>query len=362
MKICFFNCTMQAGGAERQIAEWSNYLVALDHDVSVLTMDDKPSFYQLEKSVCHVNLDLIHKSKNIIDAVTKNISNIKKIHLALAQINPDVVVCLGINYFYFACLARKGLKYKVVGNEVSNPFAKTKGFWNKNRRRISKKCDGYIFQTEGAKSYFPKKVQEKACVLPNCIVPERFSAVEKNWQERTGVLAAGRLIESKCFDDLIKAFSIVHKNYPEATLDIYGDGDKREELETLAKTLELDGVVNFKGRSSDMYINYANHKIFAMTSRLEGLPNVLVEALASGCACVSVDCQFGPSELINDGENGLLVPVHDIEGVAKGIMKLLLNDEYARQLGESAKDLRQTHSANTLVLKLVDYLQQVIDR
>ncbi len=360
MRICFFYSSMQAGGAERQTAVLSNYLVAKGHDVTILTMDDKPSFYALDDKVSHVNLDLMHSSKNFIEAIVRNFSNVKKIQSELEKINPDVVICLAINYCLFASLARKKLNYKIIGYEQTNPFAVKKGFWNKSKKWISKKCDGFIFQTSGAKGFYPRKVQDRSFIMPNCIIPEQFSCEDKDWQDRVGVLAAGRMIESKCFDDLIKAFSIVHKTYPEVTLDIYGDGNKKEDLLELTKKLELDQVVNFRGKSSTMYADYASHKIFVMTSRLEGMPNVLVEALASGCACVSVNCDFGPSELIHDGENGLLVDVYDVAGVAKGIIKLLTNDEYARQLSESAKTIRETNSADVIVGNLLEYLKEVV--
>ena len=95
-----------------------------------------------------------------------------------------------------------------------------------------------------------------------------------------------------------------------------------------------------------------------MTSRSEGMPNVLLEAMASGCACVSTDCDFGPSDLIVSGENGFLVPVHDVEAIAGRICALLEDDSLCEQTGRRARAIRETHDTACIGDQFYRYLEQ----
>ena len=97
----------------------------------------------------------------------------------------------------------------------------------------------------------------------------------------------------------------------------------------------------------------------ALISKHEGLPNVLMEALASGCACVAANCDFGPSELICDGENGFLVPVHDPDAMADRLCLLLEDKMLCRRLSETAVSIRDTHDIARLGASLRSYLARL---
>lgn len=341
------------------IARLANYAVQQNHIISIVTLDDEPSFYSLDSHVTHIPLGVARSSRNVLDAVVHNIVSLKAVRGAFSQLQPDIVVCFGHRNMLQAALVRRGMHYKIIGSERANPGAYPDGFWARNRVRISKRCDGFLFQTEGARQFYPEDLRKKSMIMPNCIDLKDFAGYTIADHERRDLCAVGRMDANKCFDDLLRAFAIVHQKHPEVRLDLFGDGPLCSDLERSARELALEDAVIFRGKSSHIYEEYAKHKIFAMSSETEGMPNVLMEAMASGCACVSTDCDFGPSELIRDGENGFLVPVHDVETMADRICQLIEDDVLCCCMGDAARSIQQTHSIETIGAQFLSYIESI---
>ena len=140
------------------------------------------------------------------------------------------------------------------------------------------------------------------------------------------ILAAGRLVMQKGFDRLLTAFQRLDR--PELHLAILGEGPEREKLIHQACELGIGNRVHFPGRVSDVDSWYRTAECFVLSSRYEGLGNVLLEAMANRCPVVSFDCPYGPSELIKDGENGHLIPEGNTEALAAAISRLLANEGF----------------------------------
>lgn len=360
MKLLFFHSSMQAGGAERNIALLSNYAVCQGDDVTIVTMDERPPFYQINPSITQIRLDCSRQSKNVLEALRNNFRTCRAIKKAYRSQRPDFVICFGPNTALLSFLARGVMKYRIISSEATNPYLCQTGFWNKSKKWISLLCDGFLFQTEGARRYYPASTQKKSIIFQNGINSSIFESNVYPWEKREHICAVGRMDDwVKCFDDLLTAFSKVQKKHPSVKLDIYGDGILRTELEAMSKRLGLQSSVIFHGRCSTILEEYSKHKLFVMTSRLEGLPNALMEAMASGCACVSTDCDFGPSELIRDGENGFLVPVHDVDAIAERLCVLLEDDELCHRLGEAATEIRKTHDIECVGNVFRNYLIRI---
>jgi glycosyltransferase involved in cell wall biosynthesis len=136
------------------------------------------------------------------------------------------------------------------------------------------------------------------------------------------VLSVGRLERAKDFATLIRAFAKVQAQR-EARLLILGEGSMRPQLETLVRQLGLSECVALPGFDPNPFRYMARAKVFVMSSVYEGFPNVLVQALACGCPVVSTDCPSGPSEILNGGAYGHLVPVGDADALAASILKVL---------------------------------------
>ena len=136
------------------------------------------------------------------------------------------------------------------------------------------------------------------------------------------VLAAGRFTRAKDFPTLVRAFHIVSSRRA-ARLIVLGDGPYRRKLERLVRNLRLQDVVAFPGWVPNPFAYMSRASAFAMSSKFEGLGNVLIEALACGCPCVSTNCPSGPSEILDEGRFGSLVPVADHAAMADAIEHVL---------------------------------------
>jgi glycosyltransferase involved in cell wall biosynthesis len=141
------------------------------------------------------------------------------------------------------------------------------------------------------------------------------------------ILAVGRLTEAKSFDTLIKAVSILLKERNDIRLTIIGEGSKREELENLIKRLEIDSYVDMPGFKGNPYAYMSKCDVFVLSSKWEGLPSVIIEAMACGAKVVATDCKSGPREILEDGKYGILTPVGDEYELAKAIKKSLNIDK-----------------------------------
>jgi len=137
------------------------------------------------------------------------------------------------------------------------------------------------------------------------------------------ILGVGRHYPQKGFDTLLRAFARVRQETP-ARLVILGEGPERPNLERLASELGVAADVDMPGFDPNPFRYMKRAGVFVLSSRYEGLPNVLIQAMACGCPVVSTDCPNGPAEILDGGRYGALVPVDDVEAMARAIVRALL--------------------------------------
>jgi glycosyltransferase involved in cell wall biosynthesis len=175
----------------------------------------------------------------------------------------------------------------------------------------------------------------------------------------TKVLAAGRLHPQKGFDMLIAAFAQVAPDLPDWHLRICGRGRLREPLQRQIDRAELGGAATLAGPARNLDEEFARASIFVLSSRFEGFPLVLLEAMHAGLAVVSFDCPTGPRDIIDDHRNGLLVPAEDVDGMAHAIRELVRDEELRRRCGAAAAETARAYTMDAIGPRWDQLLQEV---
>lgn len=163
------------------------------------------------------------------------------------------------------------------------------------------------------------------------------------------VVAVGRLAAQKNFLSLIRAFRMVADRHPDWTLEIYGDGSEREMLQNAISELGLEKSVSLCGKTTEVRQKMLETSCFVLSSRYEGMPLVMLEAMSCGLPVVSYDCPCGPKDIITDGVDGFLVPAGDERMLAERICRLIENPELRAGMGASALAKSENYRIENIV-------------
>lgn len=318
-KINIITKAMTSGGAERVIAQLSNYFVDRSIACRIITTENCEVMYPLDEKV-----ELVAIGKKSNNKIIDRILRYKAVRKLVLSNKPDVVLTMPEDTGIYAILALIGTGIPVFVSERNNPWVmpdvKITQFLRKVAYPFAK---GIIFQTEMAKSFFPERIQEKGIVLQNPVDVSRIPAPYTGKRKKVFV-AVGRLEKQKNFPMLIRAFSKFYKKEKDYKLVIYGEGRERTNLESLIKQLNLDGVVLLPGRNRDVLNAINDASAFILPSDYEGMPNALIEAMCMGMPVISTDCPSGgPRELIENQENGILIPVGDEDALVDALYSII---------------------------------------
>lgn len=332
MKVSFVTRNLSAGGAERVIAQLATYMAEKGIHCEIVTIDQKEVFYTIPS-----NIKIYQIGKKSNNKVADKFLRYKDLRRYLKLSNPNVVLSMPEEIGIYVIPALLGTGIPIVVSERNNPWVMP---WKKVTRLLRRIfypfADGFVFQTKQAASFFPKSIRQKGIILPN---PLDLNRIPEPWngERNKEIIGVGRLEPQKNFPLLIKAFAKFYSSHPDYKLTIYGEGSKRNELESLASSLLPKSAYSFPGRNKDLLNHIKKAKMFVLSSDYEGMPNVLIEAMAMGMPVIATDCPSGgPAELINNGKNGLLVPVNDIDKMAEAMVKIADSEEFAKTLGENA--------------------------
>ena len=174
------------------------------------------------------------------------------------------------------------------------------------------------------------------------------------------VVAMGRMTRQKGFDLLLEAFAARAADHPEWTLEIWGEGPQHGELEARAHAPDLAGRVRFPGRADDAYAVLAAADLYVLSSRYEGFPMVLCEAMASGLPVLSFDCRTGPREIVRDGVDGVLVPPGDVAALATQLGRLMADEGARAALARRAPDILERFGVSRVLSRWDDVFQEVL--
>ncbi|HEU4960638.1 MAG TPA: glycosyltransferase family 4 protein [Sphingomonas sp.] len=324
--IAIVTSGLGAGGAERVISLLASHLIANGNTVSVVTFDRHaaPIFHPLPPSVALHRLGVAGPMRRV--AVLRR---------RLAAIRPDLVVSLLTKINAIALVATVGLKPRVIACERNNPERQhAHPAWNAALRLLYRRATTIVCQTEASRRCLPHGVRDRVVVIPNPIEP---FAIARADPPPPRLVAVGRLTHQKGFDLLIAAFARIAARHPNWRLDIWGEGEDRERLQQLIDDFDMADRIALPGLSAQPGGWLADAGAMVLSSRYEGFPNVLAEAMAAGLPVIASDCAFGPAELIEPERTGLLVPPEDVAALATGLDRLLGDPALRDRLGIGAQ-------------------------
>lgn len=337
--------SLTAGGAERVAVRMANYWMEKKRDVTIFTFDDgsEPPFYDLVDAVDLHPLDLEGASTTFTERVLSNGKRIRRLRTALNQLSPDVVITFMPSANVLTILAGIGTSWPVVVTEHANPdLYPIVEAWDVLRRWTYPFAAAFVGVSRPVLEYFSSSVREKGVVIHNPVVPRReeVGTVPPPENREKVICAMGRLERQKGFDLLIRSFSKIKDLHPDWCLEVWGEGEQRQELETLKSELSLDERVAFPGLTKTPFEQMKRAAFFGLPSRSEGFGNVLAEALACGLPVVAFDCPSGPSEIVRPGVDGELVPPENVDAFAGTLHALIENKERRRQYARRAPEVR----------------------
>lgn len=345
----------RAGGTERTLSIQANHFAEHGHEVHVVTTEipqrEEPAFEFSNKINFH-NLDIRYGEVNnsmspvkMWNRIQKRREHKRKLNELLHVLKPDFTISLfehettflhslkdgslKILQYHFSRYSR-AIELKYNGTSTYKKwFALTKE-WRK--QSFINHYDAFVVLTkEDAKDW--ENIQN-LYVITNAIsfVPEKSSTC-LNKQ----VISVGRLTVQKGYDMLLEAWNKVVQKHPDWQLAIYGQGEDYTKLQSIIQQYAINDSVHIFPPTHDIANKYLNASIYVMSSRYEGFPMVLPEAMACGLPCISFAAPCGPSEIISQGEDGFIVPVGDIQALSEKL-SLLMNDESLRcRMGEKAR-------------------------
>ncbi len=370
-----------SGGMERVLTQKVNWLAAhTSHEITILTTERVPAgtpkcYFSLSGKVQveELNIDFnadytkpllskyyahMRRMSAYKRALTKYICT-HKIELCISLGGKEIAFlrhlpCRTIAEMHFAMNQRKQL---IEANHKSLFWSLLGAIRTRQLVQAVKPLERLVVLTEADKEAWEKAGCTNVTVIPNPCMLDNCQLSTIHSQFPKTVLAVGRLHEQKGFDLLLEAWQPIEKHYPEYTLRIVGEGPKRKELEAQIENLHLQHVT-LAGRAEDMAKEYAVASLFVLSSRYEGLPLALIEAMWCGTPCVAFDCPQGPAELLADGR-GWLVPANDVEKLTQQIEYTLAHPDEATARAAKAQAFAQATYSEAAIMP---QWEKVIDK
>ena len=364
MKIMFLIYSLGGGGAERVTSTLANRFVEMGHQVEIALLDGAiPPAYPLSDAIRLRELHLAGPSESGLHAIAQLIHRVRAIRRHLRESKPDVAIGMMTASAVLLALARPGLPLCIIGSErVYPPAFPLNRSWTQLRRWAYGLLDCLVVQTEATRRWAETRTRARhVAVIANPVAPRAAMAAESVREsgghgERHTILAVGRLVEQKGFERLIAAFARVAAHNPQWDLVILGQGPLREALTAQARAAALDDRVKLPGNVSDPTQWYRTADIFVLSSHFEGMPNVLLEAMSHGLACVAFDIESGTREFVEDGVDAVLLSEDGGDALAPALAALMRDPSLRHRLGAAASVSMERYAPDRIASQWLDLM------
>ncbi|MFN0192924.1 MAG: glycosyltransferase family 4 protein [Aestuariivirga sp.] len=350
MRIVFVQAGLTAGGAEKVVNVLARHNAGLGNEVFVIAFSGSPgqSYFAYPDSVRIITME--GEPERTHGRLRSAFARTAWLARQFRALKPDVAVSFLTKTNVMSMAAGLVTGVPVVISERNNPTKRAASpLWLRAINVFGRQATAIVMQTDASQQILASALRKKAVVIPNpAVLPEGVTFSSGDGQR---IVAVGRLEPQKGFDLLIRAFAQVGKDLSKASLTIFGEGPDLADLQALAQELDIADRLNFAGLSATPGMWLAEGDIFVLSSRFEGFPNVLVEALAGGLASIAFDCPWGPSDIIMSGENGLLVPQENVPALAQAIRKLLTDPDLRLKLAKAGPPTATRFSLDSVLAK-----------
>lgn len=356
MKAIILTDHFKGGGAERVASLLINGLVRVpENKIHVCVFEDSNN-YNIDKTKLVYHVLSPSKHSYLIQIIVRMLRLMKLIR----KIRPNVIYSFGpimASYIYIATKISCVKGIKIISSERNDPRKEpVSNIKKKIRDFCYNHADVLVCQTQMAVQLLMNRgIKTKYVIIPN---PIATHLPEWNGINSNEIITAARLTKQKNLPLLINAFYEVHQKHPNFILTIYGEGELRNELETLIETKGLTEVIKLPGFCKDIYNVMKNAYMYVSSSDYEGISNSMLEALGIGLPCVCTDCPVGGASMwIKNHKSGILVKVGDKKALVDAIKFLIENKNIATDYSQESKKIKEKLTVDKITQKWMDIVK-----
>ncbi len=350
MKILFFIHSLGGGGAERVASILLNHFCE-KHDTYVAILTQKDESYPIDSRV------------NVIDNIVKckikgahRILKYRNIYRTIKEVNPDIILSFLVEMNGDTIITNLLTRKKIIVSE-RNSTQHNKTFKKVICRKLLYPFADkvvYVSQEECSKS----KIKNKTYIYN----PKNFDSFNDYKQRSKTIIAIGSQHKwhQKGFDLLINAWAKIESHHPDWKLEILGRICKSP-IKSQIEKLGIAKRVEFLGSSTDVASVLKQKSIYVLSSRYEGFPNSLLEAMSQGCACIAFNCYTGPKEIITDGVSGILVEDGNVADLSEKMNLLMNNSELREKLSSGAVKESLRFDRNTIFSQWDELIESIVN-
>jgi glycosyltransferase involved in cell wall biosynthesis len=363
--VCLFIGTLKAGGAERVTVWLASELHRLGHDVVVLTHSTPDTdFFTLPDGIRRETVGFEAGRDSLPGKLLINLRRCRQVRNVLRRHRVTAMLAMMPHESVMAVVSSFGLPMRIVVSERNAPWhRKQDKIWTALRRIVYRFSDVQVAQTQPIAEWLRRETGSRGvAIIANAVQPSLPSGppiIRPQQCIRPGrrlLLAVGTKPYQKGFDLLVAAFASIAEDLPEWDLAIPGllpsrieEGVSGQDILDTADRSGIASRVFLPGHLGNMPDWYQMSDLFVLSSRFEGFPNVLVEAMGAGCACVAFDCDTGPEEIIEDEVDGILVRDLTVVALAAALKRVMSDAELRSRLAETAPRVAQRYAPSTIL-------------
>jgi glycosyltransferase involved in cell wall biosynthesis len=325
MKILFVLPNVAVGGVERVRLTLIKQLIAEGIDCRLALRHARGELIEQARALVPIDELAPRGMHQFVPELVRLIKRERPTHVITAFSDVAVLTWTAMK------LARSHAKWVHSVHNTHTEAGFRRGIWGRMRSRLEnrmavfayRRADAVVTVSEGVRQEILDGYRiepSRVTTIYNPVVPdEQLRWVRSSLSGRADtcrIVGVGRLVHQKGFDVLVRAMARVPGRW---RLDLWGEGPERASLEADIARLEMQGRIRLRGYTSDPYVAMRDADLFVLSSRHEGLPAVLIEAVACQCQIVATDCPHGPREILEDGRVGSLVPSEDPAALAAAI-------------------------------------------